>query len=102
MSALIATPIVSGTAYLPRLILVRKEDGHNGASYEEVLNFECVEIRVVGWLVIVEHEINGICRGRYEDDFEGCVPQRGRRVYPQQVCLDKQLTSAGLGTDLPR
>lgn len=82
MSALIAASIVSGTAYLPRFILVRKEDGHNGASYEEVLDFESVEIRVVGWLVIVEHEINGICRSRYENDFEGRVPQRGRWVYP--------------------
>lgn len=41
-------------------IFIGEEDGEDGASGEQILDFERVDIWVVGGFVIVEHQIQDI------------------------------------------
>lgn len=74
---------VKRNIYLDWSVLVWEQNGENGASSNQVLYFERVEIRVVGWLVVVEHEVDGICRAANKDNLEEGVPQALGRVGPE-------------------
>jgi hypothetical protein len=66
-------------------IFVREDDGEHGGGSEEVFGAESVLVRVVGRLVIVEHQVNDVGLGGDEDDLKGGVPERKGRVGPQEI-----------------
>ena len=39
----------------------------------------------MSWLVIIQHQVNGVELCADEDDLEGCVPERLRWVGPEEV-----------------
>jgi hypothetical protein len=66
-------------------VLVGENDGKHSGSAKEVFGTEGVLVRVVGGLVIVEHQVNDVGLGGDEDDLEGGVPERKGRVSPQEI-----------------
>jgi hypothetical protein len=66
-------------------VFVREDDGEHGGGSEEVFGAESVLVRVVGGLVIVEHQVDDVGLGGDEDDLKGGVPERKRRVGPQEI-----------------
>lgn len=48
------------------------------------MNFECVEVGIMSWLVVIKHEIDDVCRRTYEQDLEGSVVERLRET-PKQI-----------------
>lgn len=40
----------------------------------------------MGWLVVVEHQVHGVRRGRQEKDFECGIPERAGVESPEDVC----------------
>ena len=75
-----ACPSWAGSStHLGKLILVWEQDGENSTSTEKILYFEGIDIRIMGWLIVVDHQIDGVCRGREEEQFEGRVPRRVRK-----------------------
>jgi len=48
------------------------------------MNFECIKIGVVGWFVVVKHEVDDVRRRSYEQDLKGGIVERLRKV-PKQV-----------------
>jgi len=66
-------------------VLVGEHNGKHAGSAEEVFDAESVLVRVVGGLVIVEHQVDDVGLGSDEDDFEGGVPERKSRVGPQEI-----------------
>jgi hypothetical protein len=66
-------------------VFVGEYDGENGGGSEEVFGAESVLVRVVGRLVIVEHQVNDVGLGGDEDDLKGGVPERKGRVGPQEI-----------------
>lgn len=63
-----------------------EEDCEDRGATDQVLDAEGVLVGVVGGLVVVEHEVDDVGLGGDEDDFEGCVPERGGGVCPEEVC----------------
>lgn len=57
-------------------VLVREQHRQYCAEGQQVLYFECVKVRVVGRLEVVEHEVYGIRGCADEDDLEDGVVQR--------------------------
>jgi hypothetical protein len=56
------------------------------------LHLECVEIWVVGGLVVVEHEVDGVRGGADEDDLEdGVVERAGRVEGPEKVDVSRHV-----------
>lgn len=49
---------------------MRKEQSQNRADSKEILNLECIEVGVMGRLVIVEHEVNDVPGGANEEKLE--------------------------------
>jgi len=49
---------------------VREENGQDGADSEKVLDLECIEIWVMSWFVVIQHEVDDIARGSDEEEFE--------------------------------
>jgi hypothetical protein len=74
------------STHLCEVVLVREEDCQQRTGTDEVLHLERIEVRVVGRLVVVEHEVNRV-RGRAdEDDFKDGVVERLRLVEsPEKV-----------------
>ena len=58
---------------LGELVAIGEEDGEDSGAAEEVLDFEGVDVGVVGWLVVVEHEVDGVGLGGEEEELEGGV-----------------------------
>ena len=48
-------------------VFLREEEREDGGAAEEVEDFEGVEVRVVGGLVVVEHQVDGVGGGEDED-----------------------------------
>lgn len=44
------------------------------------MNFECIEIGVMSWFVVVKHEVNDVCRRSYEHDLKGGIVKRLREI----------------------
>jgi hypothetical protein len=82
-SSSIARPFLS---YLGKLVFVREYDAQNGASCDQVLNSEGIEVGIVGWLVVVEHQVDDIGGGSNKDELESSVPQAPEGVCPKKVC----------------
>lgn len=66
------------------LVFVREEDSENGAAAEEVLNFEGVDVGIVGGFVVVEHEVDGVGLETEEEELEDGVVEGA--VVPEYVC----------------
>lgn len=60
---------------LPWRVPVRKHECQRSASREKVLHFERIEIRIVSWLVVVEHQVDCVCGRSYEYDLEARIPE---------------------------
>lgn len=50
---------------------MREEKGQDSADSKEVLDLECIDIWVMGGLVVVQHEIDDVARGSNEEELEG-------------------------------
>lgn len=79
-------PNTESPEHLADLILVGKKQAEDGRTAEEVLDFEGVDVRVVGGFVVVEHEVEGVGLGGEEEDLEGGVPKRAGGEGPEDVC----------------
>lgn len=55
---------------LGEMVVVRKEQGQDGADPKEVLDLERIEIGVVSRLVVVEHEVYDVSGGTDEEELE--------------------------------
>lgn len=82
----------SGGAHLSECVFVREQYCHDGARSNQVLDFERVQIRIVCWFVIIEHEINRV-RGRaYEDDLEAGVVEGARVIKcPEKIDVSRHV-----------
>lgn len=78
-------PDAESPEHLGGSVFVGEKDGKHGGSSEEVLDAEGVLVRVVGGLVVVEHQVDDVSLGGDEDDLEGGVPERKGRVGPQEI-----------------
>jgi hypothetical protein len=56
---------------LRKTIAVGEEQRQNRTDPKEVLDLECVEIGIMGRLVVVEHQINDVGGGSDEQELEG-------------------------------
>lgn len=59
------------TTNLGETVVVREEKGQDSADSKEVLDLECIDIWVMGGLVVVQHEIDDVARGSNEEELEG-------------------------------
>lgn len=51
------------------------------------MDLEGIDIRVMRGLVVIQHQIDGVCRGANEDDLEGGVVEgAGVESGPEEVC----------------
>ena len=67
------------------MVFVGEEDGKNGAAAEKILDFEGVDIGVVGGFVVVEHEVDGVGLEAEEEELEDGVVEGA--VVPEYVCV---------------
>ena len=51
-------------------VAIGEEDAKDCGAAEEVLDFEGVDVGVVGGFVIVEHEVEGVGLGGEEEEFK--------------------------------
>jgi len=65
------------------LVFVGEENSENGAAAEEVLDFEGVDIGIVGGFVVVEHEVDGVGLETEEEELEDGVVEGA--VVPEYV-----------------
>ena len=71
--------------YLSKLVAIGEEYCEDGAATEEVLNFESIDIRVVGRLVVIKHKVDDIGLSAKEEDLEGGVPESASGEGPEDV-----------------
>ncbi len=64
---------MDGWTHFCDLVAVGEEDGEDGAAAEEVLDFEGVDVGVVGGFVVVEHEVDGVGLEAEEEELEDGV-----------------------------
>jgi len=57
-------------------VLVRKEYRNDSTPSQKILHLECVDARVVGWLIVSDHQVYRVCRGAEKEKLEGSVPCR--------------------------
>ena len=67
------------------MVFVGEEDGKNGAAAEKILDFEGVDVGVVGGFVVVEHEVDGVGLEAEEEELEDGVVERA--VVPEYICV---------------
>ena len=60
--------------YLGELVTVRKYDCKYCTPSQEVLNFKGINVRIMGRLVVVEHQVNDVGLGCEEQYLEGGIP----------------------------
>lgn len=67
-------------------VFVRKQYRQYRAGSDEILHLEGIEIGVVGGLVVVEHQVNGVRGSADEDDLEnGIVERLGLVEGPEKI-----------------
>jgi len=73
---------------LGETVVVREEKGQDGTDPKKVLDLECIDIGVMGRLVVVQHEIDNVARRSNEEELEGSEVQRvgkgPEKVYRQE------------------
>lgn len=55
--------------------LVWEDDGQNSGTTQQVGYTERIEVRIMSWLVVVQHDVESICGRTQEDDLEDGVPR---------------------------
>ena len=74
------------TTHLCERVAVRKQYRQHCTSADEILHLEGIEIGVVGRLVVVEHEVDGVRGTADEDDLEdGVVERFGQVEGPEKI-----------------
>lgn len=68
-----------------RGVFVGEDGGEDRGAAEQVAHFEGVEVGVVGGLVVVQHQVQGVGAGGDEDDFQDGVPCRIGEG-PEDIC----------------
>lgn len=63
---------------------MREKDREDRADSQKVLNLEGVNVRVVGGLVIVQHEVDNVTGGADEEELEGGEVKRIEES-PEQI-----------------
>lgn len=63
---------------------MREKDREDRADSQKVLNLEGVNVRVVGGLVIVQHEVDNVAGGADEEELEGGEVKRIEES-PEQI-----------------
>lgn len=76
--------VCRGITNLRKAIIVREEDGQDCADTKKILDLEGIQVRVVRWLEIVEHEVNDITRGTDKEELESREVQRIRES-PEEI-----------------
>ena len=71
--------------YLCDFVFVGEEDGEDGGAAEKVFDFEGVDVGVVGWFVVVEHEVEGVGLRGEEEQFEDGVVEGAGGKGPEDV-----------------
>ena len=67
------------------MVFVGEEDSKNGAAAEKILDFEGVDVGVVGGFVVIEHEVDGVGLEAEEEELEDGVVEGA--VVPEYVCV---------------
>jgi hypothetical protein len=62
--------------HLGKRVFVWEQYRQYRAGSDQILHLECVQVRIVGRLVVVEHEVDGVRGGADKDDLEDGVVQR--------------------------
>ena len=76
-----------GRTHFRDLVFVGEEDCEDCAAAEEVLDFEGVDVGVVGGFVVVEHEVDCVGLEAEEEELEDCVVEGA--VVPEYVCIGR-------------
>jgi hypothetical protein len=85
-------PQPSRQAYLGCRVFVGEKDRQYGACAQQVLHFEGIEVRIVGRLEVVEHEVYGVRRCTDEHNLEyGVVERMGVVEGPQEVDVSSKV-----------
>lgn len=73
-------------SYLIHSVFIWKQDRQHRARAQQVLDLECIQVRVMSRLIIVQHQVYGIRRRRDEDDLEdGVIERIGFIEGPEQI-----------------
>lgn len=70
---------------LGRRVGVGEDEGEEEGAREQVVDFEGVEVGVVGGLVVVQHQVDCVGGRRDEDEFQQSVPEGFCGVGPEEV-----------------
>jgi hypothetical protein len=93
-------PDGEGPQNLRKGVVVREDDGEDSSSSEEVLDAESVDIRIVGRLVGVGHEVDNVTLRTKEEDLEDeVVDAIGREKIEIAGNIDKHVESLRLERD---
>lgn len=74
----------SANTHLGETVVVGEKQGQESADTEEVLDFEGVEVGVMGRLIFVQHQVDDVTGGSDEEQFEGGEVERVGQG-PEQV-----------------
>ena len=74
------------TTHFCDLVFIREEDSENGATTEQVLDFESVDVGIVSGFIVVEHEVDGVGLEAEEEELEDGVVEGA--VVPEYVCVE--------------
>ena len=67
------------------MVAIGEEQRQRRGAAEQVLDFEGVDVGVVGGFVVVEHEVEGVGLGGEEEEFEGRVVRGAGGQGPEYV-----------------
>lgn len=65
-----------------------EDEGHDGGGAEEILDFESIDVGVVGGLVRVGHEVDDVALGADEEDLEDKVVQA---IGGEEICGNRSI-----------
>ena len=79
-------------AHLGEAVFVREQYRQHSASADEILHLEGIEVGVVGGLVVVEHQVDGVRGSADKDDLEdGVVERLGLVEGPQKIDVARDI-----------
>lgn len=67
---------------------MREQDSQDCADTQEILDLEGIQVRVVRWLEIVEHEVDDIAGGTDEEELKCSEVQRICKG-PEEIYTEK-------------
>jgi hypothetical protein len=78
--------------HLCECVFVWEHYSHDGARANQILDLKCVQVRVVGRFVLVEHEVDDVCGCADEYYFKQCVVETVWVVKgPKQIDVSRKV-----------